>query len=967
MTAQLPRGPHESSSLIRSDSIFETGQITLNGDSGTALVINNNTDVISTGDAYFENIGVTSQITTNNLVILDDTNTIKIGSPSYATNQVFPELGTTTWTTDIGLGLTNSMTIPDAFNELEQWKYAYLVDTPPPVIIGTTSNDNDSLTVDWTFHDTVDVGFADIELPHHETVIVQYVKTSLNPLNDFSDPSVVTVDTGSKLTNEFKLYIDTGSSGLIGNTYHEYGDIDADTDYDIRIYLVNHNTTNQTKYVTVNNLATEAIGVPTAPLNPTTTTVNDDEIKVDWDEPLDHNDIAAGNNSLPFIEKYVVNYTATGSVRFGGLVADSGFDETPTVGGTNAVTELNVDGLNPGTTYDMTIYAVNSKNINPGALANVSGYTDFPAQPDAMDGYVLEFDSSLFAPFNSGGYDLTGTTMFNYVVNYNNVDGTLNNLDIQLASTNPILLNENVADSVTDPLAIVSAYGGIQGSLEQVSRGLEPFGIPDATTEVPGTDIVLGITENGDFYASGNVEEQGFWRSSRFYIRGDDTTIFQPTNDVYEFKMDLVLNPSATIETSNSLIFAIDDINIAPTITNVGFYGILGDNPGMISWVSGVPTYNNTADFNFRFQIQEIGNNYLRGDKLHAQVQLADGTTDEAETFDISLDDIGVSHKYYQSDGVENPWNVTTNLHNTTGLVLAPVDNLNPRDTIQFNDFTINFLTSPNNGTFYSENLQVKVIGKNLYGDSTEVYDQYRNSTGTAQPMRADFQSLTVERSGELTTSDFGQQVNSGDTDFPNLEGIDFGITYDHTQNILSDSGYTMELQLIDGVFRTPAASGAFGDYSNYFYPSALSITTPDYSTVVASGYRYVTFKYTRSFSGFKNKIRITLINASGLTVDFSQLDSSNHKLYVRLEDKRTLGPGDYTFSSNWLDAGNAFGCMGVNNAANGDGCLLTTGSTVDQRICIFNPFTEDSVFYIKLGLDETLDHSVEKIQLEIL
>lgn len=968
MTAQLPRGPHESSSLIRSDSLFQTGQITLNGDSGNGLIINNNANLLSTGDAFFENIGITTQVTANNIVILDDTNTIKIGSPSYLSNQVFPELGSTTWTTDIGLGLTNSMTIPDAFNELEQWKYAYLIDTPPPVILGGTSNDNDSLTITWTFHDTVDVGFADIELPHHETVIVQYVKSSLNLLNDFSDGSVITVDTGSKFTNEFKLYIDTGSSGLIGNTWHEYGDIDAATNYDVRIYLVNHNTTNATKYLVIQDLATEAIGVPTAPLNPIPTTKSDTVIGVTYDEPLDHNNIAIGNNSLPYIEQYAINYVATGSVRFGGLIADAGTATTPIAVGTNAQTYLDVENLNPGTTYSLSLYAINSKNPSPGASTVFSGYTDFPPQPPSMDSYVLAFDTALFAPFTAGGYTLSGSTFFNYIINYNNVDGTLASLPIQLSTTDPILINEVVAATSPNPLAIIRALGGVQGSLETVARNLRPFGVADATTEVPGSDIVLGITQNGDYYASGSVEQQGFWRSSRFYIRGDHTTVFQPTNDIYEFKFTLNYFPSASIETSATLTFAIDDINIAPSITNLGFYGILGNNPAMVSWISGVPTYNNTADFNYRFYIQEIGNNYLRNDKLHAQIQLADGTNDEAETFEISLDDIGVSHKYYDDNsGALNHWVVSGNLHNVSGLELEPVDNLNPRIDIQFNDFTVNFLTSPNANTFYSENLQVKVLGKNLYGNSIAVYDQYRDSTGVAQPMRADFYSLAIERSGELPSTPYGQQVNSGDSDFPNTEGVDFGITYDHTQNILTDSGYTRELQLINGVFRTPAASGVFADYSNYFYPVALSITTPDYSTVVTSGFRYATFKFTRSFSGFKNKAKITLINPSGLTVDFSILDSANHRVYIRLEDKRTLSPGDYTFSTNWLDASNAFGIMGVNNAANGDGCLLTSESNTNERVCIFNPFTEESVFYVKIGLDETLDHSIENIQLDIL
>ena len=100
--------------------------------------------------------------------------------------------------------------LPDAFNELEQWNDIFLIDTPPALLFASSGTaNNESLFVTWTFPPVVDTGFADINLPHHETVIVQYVKTSLNGAGDFTDGSTVTVDTGSKTTNEIKIFIDS--------------------------------------------------------------------------------------------------------------------------------------------------------------------------------------------------------------------------------------------------------------------------------------------------------------------------------------------------------------------------------------------------------------------------------------------------------------------------------------------------------------------------------------------------------------------------------------------------------------------------------------------------------------------------------------------------------------------------------------------------------------------------------------
>ena len=58
---------------------------------------------------------------------------------------------------------------------------------------------------------------------------------------------------------------------------------------------------------------------------------------------------------------------------------------------------------------------------------------------------------------------------------------------------------------------------------------------------------------------------------------------------------------------------------------------------------------------------------------------------------------------------------------------------------------------------------------------------------------------------------------------------------------------------------------------------------------------------------------------------------------------------------------------MGVNNAINGNGCIVTKNSTLTSRECIFNSFLEDVNIYVKIGLDVTQDHSIENITLNIL
>ena len=958
MTAQIPVGPHESSSLIRSDSVFESGKIILNGDSGTALSIVNNANVISDGDATFETINA------DNIIIINDTNTIKIGKPSYAVNETFPNLGTTEWSSNIGLGIYNSMTIPDGFNEIEQWIDKYLIDTPPQVVIQTFGEVNDEyIYATWTFKDVIDVGFSDINLPHHETVFIKYVKSSLNGAQDFADGSTVTIDTGSKLTDEVRIYIDTGSSFLNGTIYEEYGNIEASTDYDIRIYLVNHNTTRATKYTDVFNIITGTIGVPTVPLNLTSLTVSPTTVFLDFDEPIDHNDTGAGNNTLPYIKSYTAAFSATSSLRYGGLINDSGSKSTAIAVGSNAVTEINVDNLaSPGTTYSFNVFATNSKNPGASPNANVSGFADYPTQGVSMNAYTFTFPSALFAPYTQGGYNLSASTFFNYIVNYNNTNGVLDTLDITTDTTSAFNLNEVAGDSSTNPVSRATLSAGVQGSLEDIIYNFTPFGGTNPVSALTvGTDISLGTTNNQDHHSANPVASQGFWRSSQLYVTCDKTTIFQPTNDVYEIYITHRLFPSVTDEISNSLIFAIDDINIAPSLSYTGVSGIQSDNPAMISYVSGVPTYNSTVIFSYRLTITEIGNNYLRLDLNHASITVSDNTSAIGTEVFINQADIGGSHKYYDSD----TWNISSTLHNTSGLELEPVDNFNPRVDIQFNDFEVD-LTGVN-ADYFTDDLKLAIIAQNLYGVSSTTYENYRNNLGTAQALRIDLHSLNNDYSAYAVTHLYGQQVTSGDTDFPSDFGVDFGLAYDHTKDILTDAGYLLELQQVDKAFRTPAYSNGFSDYSSYFYPVSLSITTPNYSTVTLTGYRYVTFKYTRSFSDFKNKVSLTLINQTGLTTDFSIFGGSNHKLHIRIEDPRTLSPGEYTFATNWLSATDAIDIMGVSNAVDDDGCLLTDLSSNTVRICSLKPFTEDAIFYVKIGLDVTQDHIIENIQLDLI
>ena len=171
MTTQLRVGPHSSSSLIRSDSVFETGSITFN----TGI------SVLSTADNSIETNGgiIATGITATNLFLSGTTQTFIIGDPSHTINQDFPELGMTSYNDKILLGISSQTFISDAIQQTGEWLSAYLVDTPPAAVLGTTGIDGEKISVSWTNPPQLDMGLLDINIPVINEVIIQYVQSSL--------------------------------------------------------------------------------------------------------------------------------------------------------------------------------------------------------------------------------------------------------------------------------------------------------------------------------------------------------------------------------------------------------------------------------------------------------------------------------------------------------------------------------------------------------------------------------------------------------------------------------------------------------------------------------------------------------------------------------------------------------------------------------------------------------------------
>jgi len=118
----------------------------------------------------------------------------------------------------------------------------------------------------------------------------------------------------------------------------------------------------------------------------------------------------------------------------------------------------------------------------------------------------------------------------------------------------------------------------------------------------------------------------------------------------------------------------------------------------------------------------------------------------------------------------------------------------------------------------------------------------------------------------------------SGQTDsyYTELPPTTFNLTtaYNNTLSLLSDAQY--DIQLTNGTYQTKGlSSNGYLNYNGIIYSSTLT-NTLDYSTIPATGYRYLTFTYTVPFTSVNN-IKFVVQNDSSTPI----FSGSNQQPYI--------------------------------------------------------------------------------------
>jgi hypothetical protein len=884
------------------------------------------------------------------------------------------DLSQSVFTNNIGLNLTNATLGCDAFQLIDQYFYTYWLSPPPAPTDSVCTPTTTKLTVSWTNIPTIEAAFRDIELPHIIEMRIDFIPSDDNGAghNVWSGATLKTIQTTSKFTDTLEMYTIGSGNNLNGTTWEHYDDFLPETNYDFRIYGVNDHS-GTLNYLQINECKTSTVGIPiiVSGLAESSTGVNN--INMAWTKPIDHDDVTAGDNTVPAIEKYQVKYTANSSIRYGGIYTGSHVGTVYTNTATdpiNSDSNINITGLYPGTVYDITVAAKNTLNSLDGGNSDGYGPTDTdsatssnPTIPSLLsigDGNSLDVSGGALATYTTqDGYSLDGTTQKDYIINHNNVNGT-NFSRVIRTSITPEIRHNNIAASTANSITTLIGYGGLSSEYTNVGNTASIVFNGFGSNQTPVNNITgktqLFATDEEDHYSGSST---GFWQHLQMYSQAyDPTTQYSATVSEYSIGLRYESIQGVGPINTSPVNFHMDNLNTVPILTHVGVKNEeIGSGTGW-SYISGIPGYTNASEFLIQFNIQNVANKFLRLDKKHIDMRMqTSGGTALSATNTIEQGDIDGTHRYFAGTGNHT---TSTSLHNGSGLVLT----VDPPD-IQLNEFTV--VLNSNANDKYDEDFVVRVIPSNLFGTGSTVTANYYTNAASPSPLKLRIDTKSIENLANInSTGNKGSQVRSGSGQYPAIGTAQdqVGEAYDHTFSLLH-ANYDEELQMVAGLYSSPDAVGTgYLDYSSdYFFSGAPTI--PDYSSITNgdSNYRYTTFKLSGLEAGIpsgqtRERLRITINNMTGLTIDTQTPDQANHRVQLRIVD---IGDGtnvdDHTTTVSWLDASDVVSGTGILTGTAGTKCLSQSTSTNSQRDAFIRPGTTSSaVIYIRIGIPNNLD-----------
>jgi len=572
-----------------------------------------------------------------------------------------------------------------------------------------------------------------------------------------------------------------------------------------------------------------------------------------------------GPTGPPAIKQYIMDVFSTGStVRYNGLNTPYGPSYGPT-GFTGAgfvsafptglTGAINLSSLYPDCIYTSHVQAQNdSSNTAYGLTSGTGTFTStYLPMPDS---------SGTFGPSGTAGTSYTYYTA--KLVGANN-SGNLPNASVQ-----------NVLFTSPAPFNSTNVTNSIQSVANRGSTGTNIF-TASATTTRPGTSGFTGtatLSYNGFPISSptstqtstlitinGTLPVDGYTTTLNnalqgFYLNTTNSTtlpseVFIASNE--KTTTTLTTTQSGGTTTNNSMYFYYDSYVGSPTNGGVQIlFGLLNFIPATGIYV----VYNNIL-VNSSTVVSNIGTYFYNNSQIlnyyyNSSITAFGGETGTSNVAPGGLTGPGTTPPYNQFSNTVNITNNSVTIPSTTVFAKQPpfaVNSYGPTSTFTQQSATLNIIYDPPTRSLLSNT--------------------------TLNPTSPQTISTTTLYYGFRILS---EAPKSGQTDsyYTELPPTTFNLTtaYNNTLSLLSDAQY--DIQLTTGTYQTKGlSSNGYLNYNGIIYSSTLT-NTLDYSTIPATGYRYLTFTYTVPFTSVNN-IKFVVQNDSSTPI----FSGSNQQPYI--------------------------------------------------------------------------------------
>lgn len=854
-----------------------------------------------------------------------------IGSPTFTDNPEYPSLGSKSYSSETGVGLTTTTTPSEAFSKFDSWINTYLLDAPPTLTIVSTQTTTEYIQVTWSNPEQKKLAFLSGYIPQ-----ISAIKADIKPSSsDWTQAWTITLEspsTGKPSVTSLKIMLDYhgGTSSLDSGQYTFYASDDSTqristaTYYDIRVYAINDVVACGAKtprYIQFKDLATASAGVPNVPTNVVISDIGTTSCIATWNASTDPD---TSSVSSFYITRYCINIIAIGGTRYPSFLDDHTNPQyTTETFNTDADTSVTLSNLRPGTIYNVTVQAKNAVNPSYGPESSVVQFTTSDPSSPPWPSTTTSFKSSYCYGSGSDGYDLAGTTQKTRIFKYKDVLSGSLEIDVSNVRTN------NTGSDTASNTGTIIAYGGDTGAEYSTSITTTGFG---GTRNTESTNTAIRCVASGDTdYYSSSASLSGFWKAVSIECQAKNVETYYRSKDT-SYSMYCKFEPlGGTAITTTPLTFYIDELDNLPSVVSTTIFDATG-----IEYITGVPTYTTSSTFSFQTVIRYLAYRFLRNDLRHftVAIQTSSGAT-ISDTMTVSKTSMTGTNLYYSAPSTS--YVISTSLHNTSGTVLA----VNPSD-VQFNTFSIALSSAA--GSVFDEALKITVTPYNLQGTGStyQSIGYTSSSTGSSKSLRVDTQSLT--EIGRYTGSSAGALMSCGSGQYPSSG---YTSVLDHSTTILG----TDQLQLVNGLWITKLQGTGYKDYSGYHFPG---VSTPvDYSATSDTGYKYVCWKFTNLSSSTYNQLAIQF-DSSGLTVD-STTNTANFRMYMKIEGV------NYWLSCTDAISGSGYGAI----SSDGSGIMNYSASSLG-KIQVYTPTATSgtSTVYVRVGLDMTTSQSISNIRL---